>query len=82
MAFSVTVNTVEEQTLKHAGIYLPWPLFSRGHLYVAFYLASSFYVTQAIMQNARKRTESDILSTPNFVYREVLVSFKNINTFL
>jgi hypothetical protein len=59
MAFAVTVNKGEGQTCKHVGMYSAMSCFSLGQLYVAFYLASSFYVTQAIMKDARQRIESD-----------------------
>ena len=78
MAFAVTVNSGEGQTFKHVGIYLPSPVFSLGQLCVAFYFTSLFYATQAIIQDARQRIDSDTLSTSNFVYPDVLVSFRNV----
>ena len=35
LAFAMTINKAQAQSLKHLGLYLPSPVFSHGQLYVA-----------------------------------------------
>jgi len=35
LAFAMTINKSQEQTLNYVGVYLPNPLFCHGQLYVA-----------------------------------------------
>ncbi|XP_072037279.1 uncharacterized protein [Amphiura filiformis] len=73
VAFSMTINKSQGQTLDHVGLYLPEPVFTHGQLYVALSRARSF---ENITVLTPKRTQNMIgqvqCLTKNIVYTEIL----------
>lgn len=65
LAFCMTINKAQGQTLDCVGIYLPQPVFSHGQLYVAMSRVRSFKNLKIqILPNGNR--------TMNVVYKEVL----------
>ncbi|XP_053200752.1 uncharacterized protein LOC128385852 [Panonychus citri] len=71
LAFAVTINKAQGQTLSKVGIYLPSPVFSHGQLYVAMSRVSGETNLKIKIDNlTRSQTINNI--TKNIVYKEVL----------
>ena len=64
LAYCLTINKAQGQSLKYVGVYLPKPVFSHGQLYVAVSRAKSFAGLKVFASTGR--------CTHNIVYREVL----------
>eukprot|EP00794_Sanderia_malayensis_P017148 gene17148-biopygen14755 len=64
LAYCLTINKAQGQSLKYVGIYLPQPVFSHGQLYVAMSRAKSFDGIKVFIPDSKK--------TKNVVYPEVL----------
>ncbi len=64
LAYCLTINKAQGQSLSHVGVYLPQPVFSHGQLYVAMSRSQSF--------NGLKVFTSQGSFTKNIVYHEVL----------
>jgi ATP-dependent exoDNAse (exonuclease V) alpha subunit len=68
LAFAMTINKAQGQTVKRVGIDLRKPVFSHGQLYIAFSRATSpGHITVLL---PRDTPESN---TPNVIYPEVLL---------
>ena len=67
VAFAITINKSQGQTIQHVGIYLPKPVFSHGQLYVALSRCPSFSTLRIYIGH----TSSDGYHTANIVYDEV-----------
>ena len=64
LAYCLTINKAQGQSLRYVGVYLPKPVFSHGQLYVAVSRARSFAGLKVFTSNGRL--------TKNLIYHEVL----------
>jgi ATP-dependent DNA helicase PIF1 len=64
LAFAMTINKVQGQTMKTVGIYLPKPFFTHSQLYVALSRATRVNDVSVFCPNGRTMT--------NVVYTELL----------
>jgi len=69
LAFAMTINKSQGQTLNEVGVYLPRPVFSHGQLYVALLRISSSSGLKVLTCNQRG-IPTDV--TKNVVYEDVL----------
>jgi uncharacterized protein with FMN-binding domain len=68
VAFSMTINRAQGQTLNKMGLYLPQPVFSHGQLYVALSRVISYQCIKVlILQNDYQKD----CQTKNIVYKEI-----------
>ena len=72
MAYAMTINKAQGQTLKHVGVFLPEPVFGHGQLYVALSRATSRKNLVILVSNGRKFQGDDNVYTKNIVYKDVL----------
>ena len=71
LAFAMTVNKSQGQSVKHVGLDLRVPVFSHGQLYVALSRCTSKdHIKVLLPAEANKRT-------PNIVYQEILNGIVN-----
>ena len=72
VAFAMTINKSQGQSLKEVGIYLPKPVFSHGQLYVALSRVTSKKGLKVLIVDKEGNTQSQ---TMNVVFKEI---FQNI----
>ena len=70
LAFVMTVNKSQGQSLKHVGLDLQSPVFSHGQLYVGLSRCTSGNRLKVLLK------EADEGKTPNIVYKEVLTGLQ------
>ena len=68
LAFALTINKSQGQSLNHIGIDLRKPVFAHGQLYVALSRATSSQHIKVLLPN-----DSDGKKTRNVVYNEILL---------
>jgi len=68
LAFAMTINKSQVQTLQCVGVYLPKPVFSHGQLYVALSRVTSPSGLKYLICNKR---DVPYNMTKNAVYREI-----------
>ena len=77
LAFAITINKAQGQSLKRVGIYLRKPVFSHGQLYVALSRAGVPYETKVLIHDVGlKQTKTivnneNVYTTTNIVWKEV-----------
>ena len=72
LAFSMTINKSQGQTLDYVGLHLPEPVFSHGQLYVALSRARCFENITVLTPNWIKKDGHVHCLTKNIVYTEIL----------
>lgn len=70
LAFSLTINKSQGQTIGNVGIALHDPVFSHGQLYVALSRSKSSHTTKVVISQPENGQAS--YETSNIVYKEVL----------
>ena len=70
VAFSSTINKSQGQTLKQVGVWLRYPVFGHGQLYVA---SSRVGNPSALKIPIKQQPRQQVDQTDNVVYREVLL---------
>ena len=70
VAFSSTINKSQGQTLKQVGVWLRYPVFGHGQLYVA---SSRVGNPSALKIAIKQQPGQQVDQTDNVVYREVLL---------
>lgn len=81
LAYAMTINKAQGQTLQMMGLYLPEPVFSHGHLYVACGRVGSADNLSLLIENTDNQGEfygHEGIYTRNVVFKEVF-SNKNID---
>jgi hypothetical protein len=73
LAFIMTINKAQAQSIINIGIDLHTPVFSHGQLYVALSCCTSSHRTRVLFPE-----DSDTTSTTNIVYTEVLAAMINL----
>ena len=58
VAFEITINKSQGQTLKHVGLYLPRTVFGHGQLYVAMSRVGDPYYLKVLVMNTREPRSS------------------------
>jgi len=64
IAYAMTVNKSQSQSLDRVGIYLKTPVFAHGQIYVAFSRATNSTMVRAFIPNSNR--------TVNIVQRQIL----------
>ncbi|EOA32029.1 hypothetical protein CARUB_v10015273mg [Capsella rubella] len=74
VAFAMTINKSQGQSLEHVGIYLPKPVFSHGQLYVALSRVTSKKGLKILIVNKEGKVDRQ---TKNVVFKEVFQNLGN-----
>jgi hypothetical protein len=73
VAFSMTINKLQGQSLSRVGVYLPEPVFTYVQLYVAFSRVTSYQHIKVLIDG------SENCKTKNIVYHEIFHSINRIH---
>lgn len=72
VAFAMTINKSQGQSLSNVGLYLPRPVFSHGQLYVALSRVKSKSGLKVLITDSKGKPQS---KTSNVVFKEI---FQNL----
>jgi len=72
VAFAMTINKSQGQSLGNVGIYLPKPVFSHGQLYVAMSRVKSKGGLKVLITDSKGKQKNE---TTNVVFKEI---FRNL----
>ena len=77
IAFAMTINKAQGQTLKRMGLYLPQPVFGHGQLYVALSRVGAQEAVKVVVLNVKDQQgemipDSNKVHTRNVVYTKIL----------
>lgn len=73
LAFSMTINKAQGQTLDFVGLYLPEPVFDHGQLYTAFSRVKRPDAIEVLLKkDASTRPGREGYYTKNIVYKEII----------
>jgi ATP-dependent DNA helicase PIF1 len=75
LAFAMTINKSQSQSLDHVGLYLATPVFMHGQLYVALSRATNLQNIQILLDDS---PTGQAYQTPNITYHELLTHECNI----
>lgn len=81
LAYCMTINKAQGQTLQHVGVYLPEPVFSHGQLYVALSRSGNPNNVKILVKDIDNVQGNATVNgrltkhTKNVVYREVLSDY-------
>jgi len=70
LAFAMTINKAQGQTIPYMGLYLPYPVFAHGQLYVALSRVQSKNNIKILVKNGKVDDEIGTF-TKNIVYKEI-----------
>lgn len=73
VAFAMTINKSQGQSLEKVGLFLPRPVFSHGQLYVAISRVKSRSGLKILITNEEGKPQK---TTQNVVYKEVFQNIK------
>ncbi len=71
LAFALTINKTQGQTIKKVGLFVDNPLFSHGHLYTAMSRVSSMNNLKIMLEPKKLNNELGFFIN-NVVYKEIL----------
>ena len=74
VAFAITINKSQGQSLSEVGLFLPRPVFSHGQLYVAISRVTSKKGLKILIVDKEGKPQS---KTTNFVFKEVFSNLEN-----
>lgn len=77
VAFAMTIDKSQGQTIQHVGIYLPNPVFAHGQLYVALSRCPTFQNLNIFVEHSQPEERdtsyenTSQLCTRNVVYKQI-----------
>lgn len=74
LAFTMTINKSQGQTLERVGVYLKEPVFTHGQLYVALSRVTNVNAIRVFLDLGENALNLPTDQTKNIVYREVLLA--------